>query len=69
MTQENYLYNPEYEIIREGKVSRTIAIGDEILIDVDKDGRILGVESIYPPITVNSLLRVLYEVRLVNEVL
>lgn len=33
-----------YELLREAAVARTILASDEVMVDVDGDGRIIGVE-------------------------
>lgn len=35
---------PAYERLREGAVARTIEVSDSVMVDVDSDGLVLGVE-------------------------
>lgn len=36
-----------YFRVRSGKISRTVKLHDWLLVDLDKDGRLLGVESLF----------------------
>ena len=36
-----------YVTIREGQVSRTLTLRNDVIVDVDQDDRILGVEVLY----------------------
>ncbi len=37
---------PAYERLREGAVARTIEVSDSVMVDVDSDGLVLGVETL-----------------------
>ena len=40
-------------------VARTVQLADDLLIDVDPEGHVLGVECLAGPVDANALLRVI----------
>ena len=48
-----FTHDPEarayYVYLREGfPITRTISLGDLVMVDIDKDGLVVGVEVLYP---------------------
>lgn len=48
-------------------VARTIEIGPALLVDVDEDGRVLGIESLAGPVGWPELIEILRAVRVAGS--
>lgn len=43
-----------YLTLKKGNVASTIKLKDDVVVDVDKSGNVLGVEVLNPPISANQ---------------